>query len=310
MRNILVTGGTGFTGSRVVRLLTGRYGKATCFIRPSSDRTVIELPGVEFVEGDLDDDASFRAALGGKDALIHVANLMGSTKDGGKRARMVVTACADAGVNRAVFVSSASIFTKMKADTKAARLAAEEAVRMSGLDFTILRPTMIYGGRRDRNMTRLIEFLRRSPIIPIPGDGNSLTQPIHVDDLAFAVVECLETKTSIGRIYTLSGASPLTFNEVIDQTCAAIGVTRLKIHIPLRLAFALLRYFRRVPKRLRITEEQLQRLNENKVFDYTEARSDFGFNPRTFAEGIMQEVSGDRMTTSRRFARTVDRGTF
>ena len=291
MSEILVAGATGFTGSHVIPLLLSQHNRVTCFVRPTSDRSAVDLPGVEFAEGNLSDPVSLLAALRGKDTLIHLANLMGSTKDGGRRARTIVDACTSAGIGRAVFVSSASVFTRMDTETKAARLAAEGEVSGSGLRYTMFRPTMIYGSRRDRNMIRLIDFLRYCPLVPVPGDGESLTQPIHVMDLAGAIVDCLGIEAAVGRTYTLSGAAPLTFNEVIDQVCAAMGVRRIKIHVPLPVAQRLARLANRLQKRVRITSEQLLRLNENKVFDYADAQRDIGFHPRTFAEGIRLEAA-------------------
>src|SRR5262245_53704021 len=113
MRNILVTGATGFTGSYVVPELVKRYNTVSCFVRPTSDRSAINLQGVEFIEGDLNDRTSVQAALSGKDTLIHIANIMGSTKERGKRAEALTLACANEGIRRAIFVSSTSVFTRM-----------------------------------------------------------------------------------------------------------------------------------------------------------------------------------------------------
>src|SRR5262245_61001348 len=104
MQDILVSGATGFTGSHVIPLLVERHTKVTCLVRPTSDRSPVELAGVSFVEGDLSDPRRLHEQLQGKDIYIHIANLMGSTKTQGTRASAVVSACRSAGVRRAVFV--------------------------------------------------------------------------------------------------------------------------------------------------------------------------------------------------------------
>ena len=114
-------------------------------------------------------------------------------------------------VRRAVFVSTTSIFTALPAPSRHVRLDAEAAVTASSLDWTILRPTMIYGSARDRNISRLLRFLHRWPIFPLCGDA--LWQPVHVEDLADAVVAALDTPATIGRTYNLPGASPLPFSH-------------------------------------------------------------------------------------------------
>jgi len=291
MRKILVTGATGFTGQHVLPLLVERYGSVACFVRPKANRAAFDLPGVEIIEGDLDDYASIEAALRGKDTLISIAYLIGRIEQGGQRAENLVRASRASGVRRAVVVSSTSIFTTLAAPAKAAKIAAEQAIIESGLDYTLLRPTMIYGTAHDRNMIRLIRFLRRSPVIFVPGDGRSQQQPIHVDDVAQAIVDCLEVRATFGKAYNISGSRPVTFNEVIDQTCDALKVKRLKIHLPLKPALVLAQALNGVRKKALIKEEQILRLNEDKSFDHSEAQRDFNFSPRSFVEGIRQEVA-------------------
>jgi nucleoside-diphosphate-sugar epimerase len=286
MRKILVTGATGHTGRHAVPLLLERYGEITCFVRPTSNRSAISLPGVSFVEGNLDDEDSVTAALRGHDTIISVAYLYPAS-----RAEGIVRACRANNIRRGVFISTTSIFTTLNTKTKTAKIGAEQAVRDSGLDYTLLRPTMIYGTPEDRNMIQLIRYLRRFPVVLVPGNGQHLQQPIHVDDLAQAIVTCIETEITIGKAYNVSGAQPVTFNQVVEQASQALGVKRLKIHLPLGPVFWVARLLQRLPGKRLVTEEQVRRLNEDKSFDHNEARRDFGFSPRPFAEGIRQEVA-------------------
>lgn len=164
----------------------------------------------------------------------------------------------------------------------------------SGLDWTILRPTMIYGSPRDRNMWRLIQYLRRFPLIPIPGDGQSLQQPVFVDDLAEATLLALATPTSNGRALNLAGAEPLSYNQVIDTVCDLLGRRVLKLHVPLRLALGGLWAYNAVRRRSAFRAEQLLRLNEDKAFSIDEARACLGYQPLTFREGINRELQALR----------------
>jgi uncharacterized protein YbjT (DUF2867 family) len=285
MRNILVTGATGFTGRRVVPLLLERFGKITCLVRPNSDCDAISLPGVNFVVGDMGDRASLSAALNGHDTLVNIASL------GFGHAPGLLDACLEAGIQRGVFISTTGIFTALNADSKGVRLAAEGAIMRSGIAYTILRPTMIYGAPGDRNMIRLLRFLKASPVIPILGSGEFLQQPIHVDDLARAIVGCLTFEASEGHAYNLSGAVPLSYNQIVDTACDALGVHRVKLHVPLGLSLWAARQLERVLKRSPVKEEQILRLNENKAFSHTAAQQDFGFAPRAFKDGIREEVA-------------------
>lgn len=280
---VLVTGATGFTGSRVVPLLLDSGHEVRCFVRETSDRSQLGTLTVEWVTGDLSDNEALTSALRGVDALVNIASL------GFGHAESILRSAKEAGVRRGIFISTTAIFTQLNADSKSARLAAEEAIQASGLDYTILRPTMIYGSPRDRNMWRLIRLLRFSPIIPIFGDGESLQQPVFVDDVAQAVLLALGADVTIGKSYNIAGKDPLTYNQVIDTVASALGKRVWKLHLPYMPIVRLLQFTERIRIRLPIKAEQVLRLNENKAFSYEEAQRDFGFSPRSFAEGIELE---------------------
>jgi nucleoside-diphosphate-sugar epimerase len=282
---IFVTGATGFTGSRVLPLLLKNGFEVRCLYRASSDRSQLPQPEIEWALGDVSDTESLTSAMEGTDALVNVASL------GFGHADSIIRAAKDAGIKRAVFISTTAIFTQLKASSKKVRVAAELAIETSGLDYTILRPTMIYGTSRDRNMWRLIKFMRLSPIVPIFGDGKYLQQPIYVDDVAAAILGCLKADVTIGKSYNIAGKRALTYNEVIDTIAKAMNKRVWKLHIPSKPVVGLLKLFEKIHIPFPIKAEQVLRLNENKDFSYAEAGRDFGFSPLSFEEGIGLELN-------------------
>ena len=283
---VLVTGGTGFTGSHVVPRLVASGFQVRCFVRETSKTAVIGSRNVEFVRGDLGDSASLLSAMRGIDILANLASL------GFGHANGIVESALNAGVSRALFFSTTAVFTTLAAPSKSVRLAAEEKIKKSGLRYTIFRPTMIYGDGRDRNMSRLIRYLKRFPVIPVVGNGENLQQPVHVDDLAAAVPAALAVEQTEHQEYNLSGAEPLSFNDVIDTICRLLHRSVLKIHLPRAPVVAALTLAERTGLRCPIRSEQIQRLNEDKAFDHSRASEDFGFSPRSFEEGIRAELAG------------------
>ena len=282
--NVFVTGGTGFTGSHVVHLLLKNGFQVRCLYRPGSDRSVLPQPEIEWVVGDVSESQALAASMQGTDALVNVTSL------GFGHADSILRAAQDAGIRRAVFVSTTAIFTQLNAKSKSVRLAAEQAIETSGLQYTILRPTMIYGSPRDRNMWRLIRFMRYSPIVPIFGDGNYLQQPIYVGDVAQAIVSCLCNDQTIGKSYNIAGKSPLTYNQVIDTIARLMKKRTWKVHISSSPVVSLLKLVERLHIPFPIKAEQVLRLDENKNFSYEEAERDFGFRPLAFDEGIRSEL--------------------
>jgi nucleoside-diphosphate-sugar epimerase len=150
------------------------------------------------------------------------------------------------------------------------------------LDWTILRPTMIYGTARDRNISRLLRFLSRWPFFPIC--GNALWQPIYVEDLADAVVAALDRPTTSGHVYNLAGAYPLHFDDLVRTAARTLFRRVMLVRVPIAAATVAARTTHVV------TPEQIRRLAEDKAFDFTEATRDFDFHPRSFAEGVRLEA--------------------
>lgn len=284
MSRALVTGATGFTGSRTVPLLIEQGYCVRCLVRSSSDRSVLAGNTVEWFGGDLADPHKLELSMKGVDVLVNVASI------GFGHAPNVVGAALAAGVKRAVFLSTTAIFTTLNAPSKAVRIAAEATIKNSGLAYTILRPTMIYGSPGDRNMCRLVRHLRRWLVMLMPGKGENLQQPVYVDDVARAIVEAISTDRTIGKAYNIPGPKPLTFKAVVETISNLMGRKILNVNLPTSPFVALLRMCESCGLALPIKAEQILRLNEDKVFDFDDARRDFGYAPRSFEEGISLEL--------------------
>ncbi|MCW6038012.1 NAD-dependent epimerase/dehydratase family protein [Spirulina subsalsa FACHB-351] len=282
--SILLTGATGFTGSFVCQKLIQEQIKFDCLIRHSSDSRKLMDLGLNCVEADLNDLDSLKRTLPNYKILVNVASI------GFGAAPTIVQACEESGIERAIFISTTAIFTHLNASSKTIRLAAEQSIKNSSLKYTILRPTMIYGTPEDRNMIRLLRFLQKSPIIPIFGSGEFLQQPVHVEDVAWAITKVINCPETYRKEYNISGKTPLTYNQVIEIASEALGKKTIKVHIPVSLATHCIKTIQSLGLKFPITEEQILRLNEHKNFDYSLASEDFGYSPRSFAEGIDQEI--------------------
>jgi uncharacterized protein YbjT (DUF2867 family) len=281
---IAVTGATGFTGPFVVQALRDRFPDAVlrAVVRPTSDRRRIGVPDVATMVADLRDGPALRAAFADADALVNVASL------GFDWVENIVRSAQAAGIRRAVFIGTTATLTTLPVASKRVRERGEQLVRESTLDWTILRPTMIYGTPGDRNIARLVRFVWRWPVVPIVAP-NALQQPVHVEDVATAVASALASPATIGRAYNLSGHNPLPLAAIVSEVAAALRRRRLILPVPIAPivgALGIWSLLGRPPLKL----EQVRRIAENKNFDHEEAARDFGFSPRTFQEGIRSEV--------------------
>ena len=280
---VAVTGGSGFTGQFVVERLVAAGHRVRCLARPTTDRSLLP-PGAAAVEGDLGDPASLQRLLRGADALVSVASL------GLGHAPNLVEACEAESVQRAVFFSTTSIFTKLETPSRAVRVGAERRIRDSRLAWTILRPTMIYGTERDRNMSRVIRFLNLTPLVPLPGGGSALIQPVYVQDLAEAVLRVLAESSTAGHAYDLPGSGAAPLKDVVRFVSSRLGRRAAVVALPIGPMAAAAAVWSRTGALPRISREQILRLAEDKAFPSEEARRDFSYAPRSWREGLALEI--------------------
>jgi len=164
-------------------------------------------------------------------------------------------------------------------------------VRKSGLEYTLVRPTMIYGSELDKNVHRLLRFLDRSPVFPIFGPGTNLWQPVYHEDCARGVYEALARPAAVGRAYDLPGAAPFPYATLVETAARALGKETRLVRLPLepiRRAL-LLAEMLRLP--LPVKSEQVLRLREDNAYPYDDARRDLDYDPRPFHEGVALEVA-------------------
>ena len=280
---VLVTGGTGLLGGALLGLLLAEGHEVRCLVREGSLHTSrLDAFRVELFRGDVGDARVLSRALSRMDALLHVAGI--------EYAPQVVEAARRAGVGRLVVVGSTSAHSAYKFRS-GPKLRMEKLVHESGLEYTIVRPSMIYGSELDKNMHRLLVFLDRSPVFPIFGPGENLWQPVYHEDCANGVYEALVRPAAVGQSYDLPGAEPLTFLELVKTAAGALGrkprIVRLPLE-PVRISLAAAEVMR-LP--LPIKSEQRLRLREDKVYSYDKAKRELGYAPRPFWEGIALEVT-------------------
>src|SRR5918997_3472776 len=168
---VLLTGATGLLGFELLNGLLAGGDEVRCLVRnESANAARLDGAGAEVFRGDANDEETLLRALRGADALLHVAGI--------EYAPAVVGAARRARVARLVVVGSTIAHSSFEFRSGLKRRM-EEVVRRSGLGWTIVRPTMIYGTERDKNVHRLLRFLDRSPVFPIFGPGTNLWQPVY-----------------------------------------------------------------------------------------------------------------------------------
>ena len=280
---VLLTGATGLPGGELLSLLLSKGYEVRCLIREESPNAGrISSKKVEVVRGDAADEDALLRALSGVEAAVHVAGL--------EYAPQVVSAMRRTGVKRLLVVGSTSAYSAFE-HRSAPKRKMEELVWESDLEWTIVRPTMIYGSELDKNMHKLLRFLDRSPIFPVFGNGENLWQPVHYEDLACGMLAALENPETVNQSYDLPGARPLAYKDLVYTAAAALDKKPRMIRLPIEPVRLALRLAERAHLPLPIRSEQVMRLREDKAYPYEDARRDLGYVPRAFPEGIAQEAA-------------------
>lgn len=283
---VAVTGALGFVASHLFPRLAGRARRVLAVVRPGRDAAALEARGIEIRRAHLDQPATQAGAFDGADAVVHLAGLA--------LVPSFLPALERAGVRGGVFVSSAGVYTKLRSSGADAKRAGEAALHGSGLAFTILRPSMIYGTPADRNMVRLLRWLAKFPVIPLPAGGTTLQQPVHVEDLVSAILASLERPIAARREYDTGGPEPIALRDVIRTAARALGRPAWIVPIPLGPAHAAAVWARRARLPFPVSPEQVLRLAESKAVDIGPARRDLDFDPRSFQAGIEAEARAFR----------------
>lgn len=296
---ILVTGGTGFVGSHLVERLRQEGRPVRCLVRDPSRAGHLRERGVELVAGDITEPTSLGPALRGVEAVVHLVAII---REQGDRTFQkvnvegtgnVVGAAKAAGVRRFVHMSALGAVDDPRYRYIYSKWQAEEIVRKSGLDWTIFRPSVIYGpgfGFFDRLWQSV--KLSPPPIVPVPGSGKTRFQPIWVGDVATCIVKAVDDPSTAGKLYEIGGPEHLTFEQMLDGVMKVRGVRRLKVKVPLFLMRPVVPLMGLVLRDPPVSSVELKQLDVDNVTAIDSVVKNFGFQPTPFEQGIQYFKAG------------------
>jgi NADH dehydrogenase len=271
---VLVTGGTGFIGPHVVHALRARDIPVRALVRDPGQASRLTSWGAELATGDVTDRVSLSAACEGVDAVVHQVAIIKGSKQAFESVmeqgtRNVVAAAQEAGVRRFVLASALGLDERSKDAVPyfAAKWQMEKAVRESGLEHVIFRPSFVFGSDGGVLPT-FIRLARYAPVTPIIGPGRQRLQPIWVEDLAEYYARALTEQAAANRTFDLGGPEAVSWNEFWERLKRVLGVHRPSIHVP----FGVMRVQATVTERLPgapLTRDQLTmlQLGDNVVGD-------------------------------------------
>jgi NADH dehydrogenase len=305
---VLVTGAAGFVGTHVCRRLAERGARVRGLVRSAAKAAerLARLP-VELHVGDVRDPSVMVRATQGCDSVVHLAAI--AIERPGQRYEEVnsggtttlLAAMQQTGARRLVHMSQNFAASTSPHRFLRSKGLAEDRVRASASDWTVLRPSVIFG-REDEFVNVLARLVRLSPVVyPLPGGGKAKFQPIAVDDIARVVAVALEDDRTVRRAYDLGGPAQLTLRQMVERVLVAMGARRWLIPLPTPLLRPVIALLQRVLPNPPVTTELLDLLAVDNVVDGNALRDVFGVPPTPFAP---EELAYLKEITARAALRT------
>jgi nucleoside-diphosphate-sugar epimerase len=285
-----VIGATGRTGAALCRALAERGRKVVPVIRNPTKWAATGLPGQPVI-APADDPAALRQALERAEVVVSTAH-----------ASYAAAILAAAPTAHLVLLGSTRRFSQVDDDHGRGVRAGEAALLNSGRPGVMLHPSMIYGGPDDGTVRRLAALLHRSRILPLPGGGRSLVQPIHRGDVIRAIIAAIDYRCSGPHAMVIAGPVPLPYAAFARAVAAALALPApLIMPIPLAPLLVLARLATRIPGLPQVGPEEIRRLTEDKDFPISDMVDRLGVTPISLNEGLAQEFAGPQNET-RNFA--------
>lgn len=292
--NVVVAGGTGLLGRAITKALLDAGHTVVVASRSQPAGDPIDARA-SWVRADVTDASTLPAALAGADAVVDAVQFPNSPIEDPKKGltferidlggtKNLVDAAKAAGVPRFVGLSGVGAAEDAKFHWLRYKWAEEQHVRASGVAFTILRPSWIYGPR-DVSLNRFLGFARFLPFIPIVGDGKTRISALFIDDLAAHVVAAVERDDVRGRIFEIGGPDVLSMDEVVRAALKAAGKKRFLMHQPASLMKMVAGIAQHLPGRL-LTPDAVDFITMDGVADTGPLVEAFGLRLTPIAEGL------------------------
>jgi uncharacterized protein YbjT (DUF2867 family) len=296
---ILITGATGYIGRHLVLRLVDQGERPRCLVRDTK-RAANVLPAdkVELIQGDTTQPTSLKAALNGVETVVHAAFITADHKQSAgntyaetnvQGTSYLVKAAKEAGVKRIVEVSGLGTKPDKPGSYMQGRFLAEKMVKDSGLDWTIIQPSVLFG-KGAPFIKGLADLIRSAPVVPLIGGGKILFQPIYVEDVVTVILKVLADPAGTNKkTYVIGGPAYYSFTQVIDILLHVMHKSRIKAPAPMPLVGIGAAVMEALLPKPPLTKAAMTLFTFNNTTDLQSVERDFGFTPTSFTEFLQKE---------------------
>ncbi len=275
---VIVLGATSSLGVHVLKRLAARRHDGFTLVAQGRDRArLLPLRALADCRScDIEDAAGLHALLEG---ATHVASCVPISYGA------QILAALPQSLTRLAAIGSTRVYSRYPTAFDHERAAGKAILLESGRPVIVLEPTMIYGGHREINLRRLAAIIRRFPVLPLPGGGRALVQPVFVEDVARATEEALFRPLAPGAII-VAGAEPLAYAALVRAVAAVNSRRVIVLPLPISAALWIAKLARAVPGLPHIRDDELLRTSEDRAFDIADMRALLGVEPLPLADGL------------------------
>jgi len=287
---VLVTGATGFLGRRVVPALVERHHQVRCLVHTPGRERVFPPRTVDIQYGNVLNPEALAAAFNSVDVVVHLVGTIRrrnrNTYDQINRQGVanVVAAAKEARVKHLVLVSVIGASGNPGYPYLYSKWRGEQEVLNSGLSYTIVRPSILFGSG-DEFLNTIAAMVKTFPLLVVAGSGRNRIQPIEVDDVARCIATAVDREDLRGTTIELGGPQQLSYNEVLAIVARTMGKRRLSLHLPVWLMF-ITTWAMQVLPRPPLTLDHLRLLSIRNVAELDSVEDIFGFTPKTVKGNI------------------------
>jgi NADH dehydrogenase len=291
---ILVTGGTGAMGSVLVRRLAQQQKKVRVLCMPGDPFAArVKDLAADIRYADIANKIDIRNVCEGVKTVYHLAAIIISKDEKAfekinvEGTRNIVEEAASVGVGHFIYVSSASVTYPAPTPYSLSKRRAEEIVKNSGLSFTILRPTLVYGEKGGQEFDMYLNYLKKFPVVPFIGNGAPLKRPVYVEDVNAGLLAVCGNEKSFGKTYNLSGGEAVS---MIDFTRLCLKLTGMGhkpvIHLPVWLCRVIAVLMKLVMSDPPLKWQVIAGITQDANLDPSEAMADLGYSPAKVSEQL------------------------
>lgn len=295
---IIIAGGAGFVGRNLVRVMLQNGFKDDEIVVIDFNQENLDYfneYGVKTVLADLSQNGEWEEEFDDVDYLINLAAQISSPqyepfhRNNVLATKNLIDVAKEKGVKRIIHFSSAAVLSVRMDDYANTKLEGEKLVIDSGLEYCILRPSLMYGPTDDKNIGYLINFARKFPFFPIPGNGKWPRQPIYIDDMCLLIISIIK-EFPVNTDYSINGKETIFFKDMIKAVLDEVDGFHFRLFLPVSVFKFSMMFYQKLIGNEEFTTDQVDSLTAEEVFPEYAWWDEFNIKPTSFQEGVRKMI--------------------